>query len=87
MRHYEIAANGTVPCFYQYKYKPKDCAPHGLVDMKNMLTFDSAEELSAKIEKVEQDRSYNFLRENILAWVKDSSCRNAAERLMRDLGL
>jgi len=30
MRHYEIAANGAVPCFKKLYLKPKTCAPHGL---------------------------------------------------------
>ena len=36
LRHYEIAANGSVPLFYDFESKPLTCAPHGLIDTRNM---------------------------------------------------
>ncbi len=45
MRHYEIAANLTIPCFYHLSKKPKNCAPHDLIDMHNVISFNSAIEL------------------------------------------
>src|SRR5204863_8665429 len=32
LRHYEIAANGAVPCFRDLTLKASTCAPHGLGD-------------------------------------------------------
>ena len=57
-RHYEIAANHTVPCFYRLSRKPRRCAPHGLVDGENVLAFDSAGELQEKIEEVRRNGEY-----------------------------
>ncbi|MCP4653194.1 MAG: hypothetical protein GY858_07415 [Candidatus Omnitrophica bacterium] len=62
MRHYEIAANHTVPCFYKLSEKPKNCAPHGLVDMENVVAFDSADKLKEKINHIKKNRLYYKLR-------------------------
>lgn len=85
MRHNEIAANGTVPCFYRFTEKPKSCAPHGLVDMKNILSFDTAEELMEKINIVKENNLYESMRENVLKWAREHSCRNAAQHIINDL--
>ena len=87
MRHYEIAANGTVPCFYQLSKKPRFCAPHGLVDMNNVITFDSANELSKKIDHVTKTGIYPTLQENALNWAKLNSCRVIADNLIANLNV
>jgi hypothetical protein len=38
LRHYELAANGCVPCFRQLERKPATCAPHGLEPGRNCLS-------------------------------------------------
>ena len=38
LRHYEIAANGAVPCFKNLDLKPRFCAPHGL-DHTNSIIY------------------------------------------------
>lgn len=85
MRHNEIAANGTVPCFYKFKDKPETCAPHGLADMKNIIAFDTAEELMEKINLIKAEGSYEIMRQNILKWAHENSCKNAAKRLIDDV--
>lgn len=86
MRHYEIAANLTVPCFYNLTDKPFLTAPHGLQDFHNCLAFQSAEELSSKVRYVEQRGIYNHLRKNSATWVKKHTCTSAATRLLTKLG-
>lgn len=85
MRHYEIAANGTVPCFFQLYKKPSHCAPHGLVDMNNVISFDSAEELLEKIQHVEKENLYPAIQNNAYAWAKNHSCRYVAQNLISQL--
>jgi hypothetical protein len=86
MRHYEIAANLTVPCFYNLTDKPFLTSPHGLQDFHNCLTFQSAEELSSKVRYVKQRGIYNHLRKNSTTWVKKHTCTSAATRLLTKLG-
>ena len=84
-RHYEIAANHTVPCFYRLSRKPRRCAPHGLVDGENVLAFDSADELQEKINEVRRTGRYAELREGAFQWAVRNSCRRVAERLLNAL--
>lgn len=83
LRHYEIAANGTVPLFYRFTDKPHMCAPHGMVDMHNIVTFNSAEELSSKLEQIEREDLYPILRENALKWVSNNSSEEVALNFLR----
>ena len=87
MRHYELAANGTVPCFYQLSKKPKHCAPHGLVDLENVITFNSAEELTDKIDHANRSGMYSSLQANAMNWAKQNSCESIAEKLICDLNI
>lgn len=86
MRHYEIAANMTVPCFYNLSDKPFHTAPHGLQDFHNCLTFQAAEELSSKVRYVEQIGVYDDLRKNSTKWVRKHTCTSEAIRLLTKLG-
>ncbi|MEM7704464.1 MAG: hypothetical protein AAF358_02870 [Pseudomonadota bacterium] len=82
MRHYEIAANHTVQAFYRLGDKPDRCAPHGLKDMVNVVSFDTAEELAQKIERIEREGRYEALQQNTVAWVRQHTCEAAASRLI-----
>jgi len=85
MRHYEIAANATVPCFYRLSSKPAHCAPHGLIDMHNVVAFDSADELTRKIGKIEKEGTYHQMMENALDWARQNTCDRLAERIIAGL--
>jgi hypothetical protein len=82
MRHYEIAANGTVPCFYQLDQKPKLCAPHDLVDMKNVVAFNTADELEEKISHIKLHNLYPELQKNTIEWARNNSCKQVAKRMI-----
>jgi hypothetical protein len=86
MRHYEIAANWTVPCFYNLTKKPSECAPHGLRDMKNCITFDDATELRKKVEYVEQNVLYNEVQKNTVQWVRKNTCKRKANYVLKTAG-
>mgnify|MGYP003721134639 FL=1 len=86
MRHYEIAANLTVPCFYLLDEKPKNCAPHGLVDMHNVVTFNSADELLTKLDVIESSNLYPEMQSNVRAWIAENKSSVAAQKLLRDCG-
>ncbi|QLC34406.1 hypothetical protein EFA46_009360 [Halarchaeum sp. CBA1220] len=78
MRHYEIAANWTVPCFYELDDKPAECAPHGLRDLENCLSFETPRELRRKIGYVETNDLYGLLQRNAVEWVREHTCVDAA---------
>jgi hypothetical protein len=84
LRHYEIAANGAVPCFRDLDRKPASCAPHGLHD-GNCISYSSAEELLAQVESMPDDE-YARLREGALRWARDNSTRRRAAQLLEQLG-
>lgn len=78
MRHYKIAANGTVPCFYELHKKPGKCAPHGLKDLVNVIRFKSAAELTRKIEHARDRGIYSKMQANALIWAQQNSCEAIA---------
>lgn len=71
LRHYEIAANGAVPCFRDLDLKPVTCAPHGL-DQTNSISYRNYDDLIAKIERL-SDRDYEQLHAGALAWVRQNT--------------
>lgn len=85
MRHYEIAANHTVPCFYQLDHKPRWSAPHGLVDRRNVLSFNSANELKDKINEVRRSELYPELQQQAFQWAAKNSCRQVATNFLNQL--
>ena len=83
MRHYEIAAQGTVPAFYRLRDKPEHCAPHGLVDMENCIAFDTASELEGKIQTISATPGkYETMRAHTLDWARDHTCEAVARRVL-----
>lgn len=86
MRHYEIAANGTVPCFYELDKKPEFCAPHGLIDMENVVSFRTAGELMEKINYIKASGIYSRLQQNALNWARKNSCEMLAKRMLDPIG-
>lgn len=84
MRHYEIAANGTVPCFYELDKKTRTCAPHGLVDMENVVMFRTADELMEKITHIDNSGAYLRLQQNVLRWAQKNSCENIAKKILNE---
>ena len=82
LRHYEIAANGAVPCFKALDDKPKTCAPHGL-DSTNSISYRNADELMKKIEVLSQAQ-YEVLQQNAIDWARNYSTKAVAVRLLEN---
>ena len=82
LRHYEIAAAGTVLCFRDLEKKPSHCAPHGL-DAGNCLVYTSAADLNLQIQTMGSDRYTNLLAASH-AWVQQHTTVHAAARLLQE---
>lgn len=86
MRHYEIAAQGTVPCFRRLGRKPAGCAPHGLRAGVNCLAYEDAEDLFAKTAAVSEGR-YAELQAGAMAWARENTTRRRAEDFLEAAGV
>lgn len=80
MRHYEIAANGTVPCFKLLDEKPDTCAPHGL-NNSNCIIYKDFQDLKHKLINISDDE-YAFLQKNSLIWARCNSTENRAKEVI-----
>jgi hypothetical protein len=75
LRHYEIAANGAVICFRNLEQKPESCAPHGLIDGHNCISYSEYSNLKSKIDTL-NEHDYKRIQANSLDWVKSKTCEN-----------
>lgn len=82
LRHYEIAANGTVICFRNLNKKPLSCAPHGL-NNKNSISYNNYKDLIKKIEKISNDQ-YFSMQEAAIVWAKKNSSSYRAKELIKN---
>lgn len=82
LRHYEIAANATIICFRDLDKKPDTCAPHGLTDGINCISYRNFDELKSKIKAITPVQYYK-LQMNSLQWAKDNSDKKRAEQILR----
>jgi hypothetical protein len=86
LRHYEIAASGTIPCFRDLLRKPPRCAPHGLIDGVNCLSYSSVDELLGRIKGLSPSQEA-LLQQRALAWAGASSTKQRAIELLSLGGL
>ena len=80
LRHYEIAAAGSVVCFRDLDQKPPLCAPHGLTST-NCIIYDSATTLKRKLEAL-SEQHYADLLEASHDWIHQNTTTQAATRLL-----
>lgn len=85
MRHYEIAASGTVPCFWKLDEKPASSAPHGLVDGVNCVVFETAQELERKTTELLRSGRYPRVAAGALAWAREHTSERLARRILADV--
>lgn len=83
LRHYEIAANGAVPCFRDLQNKPPTCAPHGL-NSSNCISYTSYEDLEQKTNSLSSS-DYEALRLGALDWARSNSTVSSARRIIANL--
>ena len=81
-RHYEIAASGTIPCFKDLTSKPESCAPHGLVDGVNCISYTTTQDLMEQINQLSRPAEL-AMREAALDWAKASSTKLRAIELLK----
>jgi hypothetical protein len=84
MRHYEIAANGTVICFKDLKRKPEMCAPHDLTPGFNCISYESYGDLMLQIDNLSSDE-YEKIRANSIMWVKSKTTKVVAMNLLHQV--
>lgn len=86
MRHYEVASNGCVPCFWRLSEKPAVCAPFGLIDGVNCIDFTTAEELDRRtLELAADPAAYARVARGALEWAREHACEAVAERWLVSL--
>ncbi|MDB4987519.1 MAG: hypothetical protein JWN04_2697 [Myxococcaceae bacterium] len=71
LRHYEIAANGAVPCFRDFLAKPVTSAPHGL-SRSNCVFYRDAADLLQQTSEMSPEH-YAELQANAIAWAHANS--------------
>lgn len=71
MRHYEIAANGAVPCFRKLVDKPSTCAPHGL-STGNCVQYQNATDLFDQIDNMSEEK-YSRLILSCHEWILENT--------------
>ncbi|KZR90621.1 hypothetical protein [Synechococcus sp. MIT S9508] len=86
LRHYEIAAAGTIPCFRNLKEKPIQCAPHGLQDGYNCIAYSDADDLLERINILPPDQEYT-MQHKALDWARSNSTRQRAIEVLQQAGL
>jgi len=80
IRHYEIAANGTIPCFKNLHLKPDTCAPHGLNET-NCIIYSDYKDLMVQIGNINDDK-YIELQKNVIEWVNSKSTISIAKQII-----
>ena len=82
LRHYEIAASATIPCFKDLTSKTESCAPHGLVDGVNCISYNTTQDLMEQINQLSKPAEL-AMREAALDWAKASSTKLRALELLQ----
>ena len=85
LRHYEIAAQGCVPCFRDLGDKPALSAPFGLDDT-NSVTYTDARALLDRLNGMDDDE-YAALRAGALAWARANTTVMRARQVLATVGL
>jgi len=83
LRHYEIAANGCVPCFKNLNAKPGTCAPHGLVIGVNCLSYYDSSDLFRQIDSLSPE-AYENLVGRAMQWARLQSTVTRAQMIIYD---
>jgi hypothetical protein len=86
LRHYEIAANGAVPCFRDLDRKPPRCAPYGLLDGTNAIAYRDADDLLARVAGL-ADEQYASLQAGARAWARANTTLLRARSFLKAAGL
>ncbi len=83
LRHYEIAAAGTVPCFRELDKKPAECSPHGL-NTTNCISYQTARDLAIRLNDIDASE-YEALVQASHQWALKHTTAREAERFLAQL--
>ena len=86
LRHYEIAASGTIPCFKELTNKPTSCAPHGLVHGVNCISYSTTQDLMEQINQLSMPTEL-AMRQEALNWANSSSTKLRAFELLQAMNI
>ena len=86
LRHYELAASGTVICFRDLKRKPVTCAPFGLIHGVNCLSYETVDDLLLQIDALTPELEQS-LQQQALAWVRSKTTNILAKEILQTAGL
>jgi hypothetical protein len=84
LRHYELAANGCVPCFRDLASKPPRCAPHGL-DEGNCVPYRDYDELIGRLGRIGVEE-YRSLQQGALRWAAANTTERRARMFLEACG-
>lgn len=83
LRHYEIAAAGSLPCVRHLESKPAASAPHGLEAGLNCISYKDWPDLQEQLEALDNNPiQYQRLLQASGDWVRDFTTTAAAQRLL-----
>ena len=85
LRHYEIAANGSVPCFRDLDKKEDTCAPYGLNET-NCIVYHNYADLMEKINRLSNE-DYTILQSNAWEWAKQNTTIKRVKQLLDEFDL
>jgi hypothetical protein len=64
LRHYELASNGAVLCFKNLNKKAIHCAPHGLIDGQNCISYNDYEDLQIQLNNLSEEKYHQLIIRN-----------------------
>jgi hypothetical protein len=79
LRHYELAANGCVPCFRNLDKKPASCAPHGL-SQDNCVVYQDFDNLNRQLSNLSEEQ-YRQLQNRAIQWARQNTTVERAKQL------
>ncbi len=83
LRHYELAANGTVLCFKNLSQKSELCAPTGL-DNFNSISYDNYDHLISIIQNLSPEAYENYLTASY-QWIENNTTVKKAGYLLHNI--
>lgn len=83
LRHYEIAAAGTLPCVRQLEAKPVASAPHGLEAGVNCISYQNRSDLEKQLDNLEANPAqYERMLKASGNWIHHFTTVEVAKRLL-----
>ena len=83
LRHYEIVAAGSLPCFRQLDTKPASCAPHSLKSGVNCVNYTNWSDLQRQVDVLDANPTqYQQLLQASQVWISKYTTTAASKRLL-----